>query len=54
VWLRVVNGVLLATGTFERLYPVLGWAGWVPDVAVGFWLARRQLTRRQPARLVGS
>jgi hypothetical protein len=54
VWLWVVNGVLLATGTFDRLYPVLGWAGWVPNVAVGLWLARRQLTRRQLTRPVGS
>jgi hypothetical protein len=45
VWFRVANGALVATGSFDRLYPLLGWAGWVPSVAVGVWLARRQLHR---------
>ena len=39
----MLNGVIVASGRFEQLYPLLGWAGWVPSVAVGWLLARRWL-----------
>jgi hypothetical protein len=50
VWFRVVNGAVVASGHFEQLYPLLGWVGWVPSVAVGWVLARRWLARRQAER----
>ena len=50
VWFRVLNGAIVASGRFEQLYPLLGWAGWVPSVAVGWLLARRWLSRRRVAR----
>jgi hypothetical protein len=50
VWFRVLNGAVVASGHFEQLYPLLGWAGWVPSVAVGWLLARRWLARRRAGR----
>jgi hypothetical protein len=50
VWFRVLNGAVVASGHFEQLYPLLGWAGWVPSVALGWVLARRWLGRRRAAR----
>jgi hypothetical protein len=50
VLFRVLNGAVVASGHFEQLYPLLGWAGWVPSVAVGWVLARRWLARRRAAR----
>lgn len=50
VWFRVLNGAVVASGHFEQLYPLLGWAGWVPSVAVGWLLARRWLARRRAVR----
>ncbi|WP_022881412.1 DUF2306 domain-containing protein [Gryllotalpicola ginsengisoli] len=43
VVLRVWVGLLLVfgTGTFELLYPTLGWLGWVPNLVVGILIARR-------------
>lgn len=41
VTFRVENGLILATGTFETLYPFLGWASWLPNIIIGAWLARR-------------
>jgi hypothetical protein len=49
VWFRVLNGAVVASGHFEQLYPLLGWAGWVPSVAVGWLLARRWRARRRAA-----
>jgi hypothetical protein len=45
VFFRVANGALVAMGQFDLLYPVLGWLGWLPSVAVGVLLARRHYTR---------
>jgi hypothetical protein len=42
VALRLENAVLLLTGTFELLYPLLAWASWVPTLAIGMGLARRR------------
>lgn len=47
VTIRIENGIILATGTFDTLYPVLGWVSWVPNLIVGVLLARR-LARRNP------
>jgi hypothetical protein len=41
VWFRVLNGAIVAMDRFEQLYPLLGWLGWLPSVAVGVFLARR-------------
>ncbi len=46
VLFRLLNGAIVAVGRFEQLYPLLGWLGWVPSVAVGVLLARRHLARR--------
>jgi hypothetical protein len=47
------NGVIVALGRFDQLYPFLGWAGWLPSVAIGVLLARRYVAgrgrRREPA-----
>lgn len=45
VLFRVLNGAILAIDRFELLYPLLGWLGWVPSVAVGVFLARRHYAR---------
>jgi hypothetical protein len=45
---RLANGVIVAMDRFEQLYPLLGWVGWVPSVAVGVVLARRY--RGRPLR----
>jgi hypothetical protein len=50
VLFRVLNGAVVASGHFEQLYPLLGWAGWVPSVAVAWVLGRRWLARRRAAR----
>jgi Predicted membrane protein (DUF2306) len=50
VWFRVLNGALIVSGRFDQLYPLLGWAGWVPSVGVGWLLARRWLARRTAER----
>jgi hypothetical protein len=47
VWFRVLNGAIVAADRFEQLYPLLGWLGWVPSVAVGVVLARRYTARRR-------
>jgi len=51
---RMVNGVIVAMNRFEQLYPLLGWLGWLPTVAVGTLLARRYAARlgRPAARAV--
>jgi hypothetical protein len=59
VLFRVLNGVLVAMYRFDQLYPLLGFLGWVPSVAVGVLLARRHyaqaLGRRQRrATVVGA
>jgi hypothetical protein len=41
VVLRVENGILLATGTFETLYPFLAWIAWIPNLVIAMLLARR-------------
>ncbi|WP_026821227.1 DUF2306 domain-containing protein [Arthrobacter castelli] len=50
---RVENSLILATGTFDTLYPFLGWASWVPNIMVGVWLARRLNRARVPKALSG-
>jgi hypothetical protein len=52
VWFRVLNGAVVASGHFDQLYPLLGWAGWVPSVAVAWVLGRRWLARRRAGRTV--
>jgi hypothetical protein len=51
---RLMNGVIVAMDRFEQYYPLLGWVGWVPSVAVGTVLARRYAARlgRRGARPV--
>lgn len=51
VLFRSLNGAIVAMGRFEQLYPLLGWLGWVPSVAVGVLLARRHLARRRATRV---
>jgi hypothetical protein len=51
VLFRAFTGILVATGNFDLLYPMLGWVGWLPSVAVGFLLARRQSARADRRRL---
>jgi hypothetical protein len=50
VLFRLLNGVLVALDRFHQLYPVLGFAGWVPSVAVGVVLARRHAARSRRSR----
>jgi hypothetical protein len=47
---RVGNGVIIAMDRFDELYPLLGWLGWLPSVAVGVVLARRDAARRARRR----
>jgi hypothetical protein len=47
---RLFNGAIVAMDRFEQLYPLLGWFGWLPSVAAGFWLARRYSARRAVRR----
>lgn len=47
VTIRFENGILLATDTFDAIYPLLGWVSWVPNLLIGVLLARR-LERRRP------
>lgn len=50
VTLRLENGVLLTTGTFELLYPLLPWTSLIPNVIVGALFARRINQRRRSRR----
>jgi hypothetical protein len=50
VFFRLGNGVIVALNRFDQLYPLLGWLGWVPSVAVGVVLARRYVAGRGPRR----
>lgn len=45
VFFRVLNGAIVAMGKFETLYPLLGWFGWLPSVALGVLLARRHYAK---------
>ena len=47
VTIRIENAMLLASGLFESLYPLLGWVSWVPNLLVGIALAKRQPIRTQ-------
>ena len=49
VTLRLENGVLLATGTFEQLYPLLPWTSVIPNVIAGALFARL-INRRRASR----
>jgi hypothetical protein len=49
---RLGNGVIVAMDRFDQLYPLLGWLGWLPSVAVGVVLARRHAARTRPRRAV--
>ncbi|MGO4533439.1 DUF2306 domain-containing protein [Leifsonia sp. 2MCAF36] len=48
VVLRAENAVLLATGTFETLYPFLPWTSGIPNLVIAMVLARK--LNRQRAR----
>lgn len=54
VLFRVLNAAIVSIDRFELLYPLLGWLGWVPSVAVGVLLARRRsrlrIAQRRRAR----
>src|SRR5947209_494532 len=47
---RLGNGVIIAMDRFDQLYPLLGWFGWLPSVAVGVVLARRHAARMRLRR----
>lgn len=47
VTLRLENGLLLASGTFELLYPLLPWTSLIPNVIGGALFARRINQRRR-------
>jgi hypothetical protein len=49
VLFRLLNLAIVSMGRFELLYPLLGWLGWVPSVAIGVLLARHR-SRLQAAR----
>ena len=51
VFFRLGNGVIVALGRFDQLYPLLGWLGWVPSVAIGVLLARRYVAGRGRRRI---
>jgi uncharacterized membrane protein YozB (DUF420 family) len=51
VTLRVENAILLGTGTFELLYPLLPWTSMIPNVIVAGLFARA-LNRRRARRRV--
>jgi hypothetical protein len=54
VFFRMANAVVTATGQFELLYPLLGWLGWLPSVAVAVVLARRHASRGRQRPVVDS
>lgn len=45
VTIRIENAILLASGLFESLYPLLGWVSWVPNLLVGIFLAKGRAIR---------
>ncbi len=50
VTLRIYLGVSIASGwQFAVFYPVIAWLCWLPNAAVGEWLARRVETRASSA-----
>lgn len=52
VLFRLGNGVIVALDRFDQLYPLLGWLGWLPSVAVGVLLARRYVAGRRATSVV--